>query len=314
MVINVAYACNEAYMEQTTVSMISLFMNCSVPDKLHIYFIDMGITNESKVEMTNLVENYGSALTIVPFDDIAYDLLISEKTGRHIKSVYAKIFFGRIEGIERIIYLDSDMVIAGDIKDLWDIDLDECVIAGVETLHTVNDNAKIGYTSIDRAINDGMVLMDLKRWREEQYLDKCQAFIKKYNGEPPVLSEGTINAVCKGHMKIIHPRYNLMSAIVGENIKRIEGLTGRKYYSQQEIDEATANPCIIHYLSGFYNRPWCKQCSHPLKDEYLRYRKMTKWNDKPLQNKRLPRRLKMVGFAYKHLPVGLFNILRKTFA
>lgn len=313
MAINIAYACNEAYMEQTTVSLVSLFKNCSVPEKLHIFFIDMGITDESKAEMEKVVVSYGSVLTILSYDDIAYDLIISEKTGRHIKSVYAKIFFGRIEGIDRIIYLDSDMVISGDIKDLWDIDLEEYVIAGVETLHTIEDNAKIGYTQDDRAINDGMVLMNLKEWREGQYLEKCQAFIKKYNGEPPVLSEGTINAVCKDRMKIIHPRYNLMSAIVGENVKRIEGLTGRRYYSQKMIDEATANPCIIHFLSGFYNRPWCKHCSHPLKDEYLKYRELTKWKDTPLQDKELPTRIKMVGFAYKYLPIGTFNFLRRKF-
>lgn len=313
MVINIAYACNEAYMEQTLVSMVSLFRNCSVQDKLHIFFVDMGITNESKTEMDELVKSYGSVLTVIRFDDIAYDLEISEKTGRHIKSVYAKLFFGRIENIDRIIYLDSDMIIAGDIKELWDIELEDNVIAGVETIHTVEDNAKIGYAKEDRAINDGMVLMNLSKWREEQYLEKCQEFIKKYNGEPPVLSEGTINAICKGKMKIIHPRYNLLSAIVGEKIQKIEGLTGRKYYSQQEIDEATANPCIIHFLSGFYNRPWCKQCSHPLKKEYLKYRELTKWKSAPLQGKKLPGRLKLIGFAYKYLPIGVFNFLRKAF-
>ncbi len=313
MAINISYACNEAYMEQTTVSLVSLFKNCSSPSKLHIFFIDMGVTDFSKDEMRKLVESYGSQLTIVPFESIAFDLNTSEKTGRHIKSVYAKLFYGRLPNIEKIIYLDSDMVITGDIKNLWDIDLNGNVVAGVETLHTVEDNKKIGYLASDRAINDGMVVMDLRKWRDEKYLEKCLEFIEENNGEPPVLSEGTINAVCKGNIQIIHPRYNLMSAIVGESIKKIEGLTGRKYYTQKEIDEATRNPCIIHYLSGFYNRPWCKRCTHPMKDEYLKYRKMTKWANEPLQDKDLPTRLKMVGFAYKYLPIGFFNLLRRQF-
>ena len=311
MAINISYACNEAYMEQTMVSMISLFRNCSIPNHLHIYFIDMGVKDSSKEEMKSLVESYDSTITIVPFEKIAFDLNTSENTGRHIKSVYAKLFYGRLPGIDRIIYLDSDMVIAGDIKDLWDIELGNNVIAGVETIHTIKDNLKIGYTATEQAINDGMVLMDLKKWRDGQYLEKCLEYIAKYDGVPPVLSEGTINAVCRGAVKIIHPRYNLMSALVGESARKIEKLTGRNYYSQQEIDEATNNPCIIHFLSGFYNRPWCKKCSHPMKNEYLKYRKMTKWADKPLQNKELSTRLKMVGFAYKYIPIELFNSLRR---
>ena len=301
-------------MEQTTVSMVSLFENCSIPDQLHIFFIDMGVTDSSIEEMKILIESYGALLSIVPFDDIAFDLNISDKTGRHIKSVYAKLFFGRFTSIDKIIYLDSDIIICGDIVDLWNINLDGKVIAGVETLHTIEDNLKVGYAASDRAINDGVVVMNLKKWRDEQFLEKCMAFIEKYNGEPPVLSEGTINAVCKGNIKIIHPRYNLMSGIVGQKTEKLERLTGRKYYTQKEIDEASKNPCIIHYLSGFYNRPWCKKCTHPLKDEYLKYRKMTKWSYQSLMDKDLPTRLKLVGFAYKYLPIGLFNLLRKNFS
>ena len=313
MQINVSYACNEAYIEQTTVSLVSLFHNCSVPSQLHIFFIDMGTNDISKKEMKSFVESFGAEYTTISFDEIAYDLNVSDKTGRHIKSVYAKIFFGRLPDIDKIIYLDSDIVIVDDIKSLWDIDLGQNVIAGVETIHTIEDNIKIGYTVEERAINDGMVLMDLIKWRNGGYLEKCLAYIAKYDGEPPVLSEGTINAVCREKILIIHPRYNLMSAIVGANVDTIRCLTGRGYYTQAEIDDATHNPCIIHFLSGFYNRPWCKHCNHPMKAEYIKYRKMTKWADEPLQEKELPIRLRMVGIAYKVLPIGVFNLLRTLF-
>ena len=103
-----------------------------------------------------------------------------------------------------------------------------------------------------------------------------------------------------------------MSAVVGANTKKLEVITGRKYYDQQTIDDATKNPCIIHYLSGFYNRPWCKECSHPFKDKYLFYRKKTKWANKPLQDKKLPTRIKFVGLLYKYLPASIFVILRKA--
>ena len=313
MNINISYACNETYMEQTTISILSLLENCSTPHLLHIYFIDMGVIDSSKKELLQLIESYRAALTIISFEQIAYDLNISEINGRHIKSVYAKLFFGRIPGIDRIIYLDSDTLLKRDIKELWDIDLGSNVIAGVETIHTIEDNKKIGYSASERAINDGVVIMDLRKWRDEGFLEKSLSFIAKYNGEPPVLSEGTINAVCKGRIKIIHPRYNLMSGIVGVNIKKIEKLTKRNYYTQKEIDDATNNPCVIHFLCGFYNRPWCKKCSHPMKDEYLRFRQKTKWANEPLNDKELSMRLKVTGFIYNHLPINLFLILRRLF-
>lgn len=310
MIINVAYACNEAYMEQTTVSLISLFINNKAVDDIVIYFIDMGITEDSAKNLKQLAESYGRKLKVIPFKEIAYDLNV-KNTGRHIQSVYAKLFFGRFTELDRILYLDSDIVVADSLLPLWNIDLKDNVCAGVETIHTIQDNEQMGLSSAERAINDGMVLMDLKKWRDENFLERCLKYIEDNNGEPPVLSEGTINAVCKGRIKIIDPRYNLMSAIVGESSQKIEILTGRKYYPQAVIDSATNNPCIIHYLSGFYNRPWCKQCTHPLKDEYLKYREMSRYADQDLSDKKLPVRIRIVGFLYRYLPIKIFVVLRK---
>ena len=297
MRINVAYACNEAYMEQTTVSLTSLFENNKNIDEIYIYFIDMGVSESSATNLINLADSYNRNLKVIPFNDIAYDINVRD-TGRHIQSVYAKLFFGRIEGVDKILYLDSDIVVADSLRTLWETDLGDCVCAGVETIHTVKDNEKMGLTKEDRAINDGMVLMDLVSWRKGDYLKKCLAYIDDHKGNPPVLSEGTINNVCRGKIKILDPRYNLMSAIVSVNVRKLELITGRPYYGQTIIDEATANPVIIHYLSGFVNRPWCKECKHPLKSAYLKYRAMTQWSNEPLSEKRLPARLKLVGFLY----------------
>ncbi len=310
MIINVAYACNEAYMEQQTVSLTSLFENNQQIEAIHIYFIDMGITEQSKEELKKLANKYRRELEIIPFRSIVYDLDVKD-TGRHIESVYAKLFFGRIRGIDKILYLDSDTIVADTLKPLWEADLGDCVCAGVETVHTAMDNKVMGLSQNDIAVNDGVILMDLLAWREGNYLTKCLDYIGKYNGSPPVLSEGTINNVCKGRIKILDPRYNLMNALVGGNAKKIMKIMGRTYYSQHIIDDATENPVIIHYLKGFTNRPWCKDCRHPLKDEYLKYRAMTKWANTPLADIKLPFRLKVLHFLYNNLPVIFFIKIMK---
>lgn len=309
--INIAYACNDAYIEQTIVSMKSLFENSAKPASISIVFIDMGIAKDSQKELKKMVNEYYSKITIVNFDDIAYDLIITNETGRHIKSVYAKIFFGRLNWIDRIIYLDSDVIIKQDIKELWDMDLGENVLAGVETIHSVKENELIGYDKNDRAINDGVVLMDLQKWRERNYLNRCLDYIGSFDGNPPVLSEGTINAVCKGDIMILSPRFNLMSGLVEANAKKIERATDRPYYTQNEIKEANSNPVIIHFLAGFYNRPWCKKCSHPMKKEYLKYRAMTKYGDLPLSEKKLPFQLRLKGLIVRVFPGSWVKLIRK---
>ena len=298
-------------MEQTTVSAVSLFENNTTNENIVVYLIDLGIEPESKSEFNRVIESYGGMLRIVPFDEIAYDLKVNE-TGRHTKSVYAKLFFGRLEEakLNKILYLDSDTIIADNISSLWATKLDGYYCAGVETIHTAEDNALMGLGPTDRAINDGVVLMNLDAWRRDDILEKCKAYIKSHNGIPPVLSEGTINAICASQIKVLAPQFNLMTGIVNESQKKIELLTGRKYYSQEELDYASNNPVIIHYLAGFYNRPWCRKCSHPLKKFYLDYREKTKWKNEPLSTKEIPLRQKVVGLLYKKMPIGLFVLLR----
>lgn len=309
--VNVAYACNEAYIEQTTVSMKSLYENAKNASDICIFFIDMGTKKESRDSFAEMAKEYGATFHAIDFSDIAYDLNISQETGRHIKSVYAKFFLGRIDNIVRILYLDSDVVITGAIEDLYYLELGDYVCAGVETIHTIKDNEQIGYTKEERAINDGVVLIDLRKWRERDYLKRCLEYIGSCNGEPPVLSEGTINVVCKGDIKIIDPRYNLLSGLVNADVERICKLTQRSYYSQQQVNAANENPVIIHFLSGFYNRPWCRKCTHPYKHEYLRYRSMTSFHSCALSKKKLPIRLKLISVAMKYLPVEVISFLRR---
>lgn len=310
--LNIAYSCNEAYMEQTSVSMFSLFENNQEAKEINVFFIDLGVTEESKKYLNEIALFYGRSLQIIPFKDLAYDLKI-KNTGRHVESVYAKLFFGRIPNIDRILYLDSDVVIVDSLEEFWNTNLDGMYCAGVKTLASRNLCRKLEIPEDADVINDGVVLMNLSLWRNDDVLSKCQTFIEKWNGEPPVLSEGTINSVCNGKIKIVSLRWNLLAALVEGEAKKFSTLTDRPFYSQEELDFTRKNPCIIHFLSGFYNRPWCKQCSHPMKNQYFKYRKMTKWVNEPLKKTKLSVRLKIIGLLLKYLPISLFVKCKKRF-
>ncbi len=312
MVINVAYACNEFYMEQTTVSLLSLFDSNKHLEKINVFFIDMGISETSKKELYELVEQHNGSLQIIPFKTIAYDLNINN-TGRHIESVYAKIFFGRIPNIDRILYLDSDVVVVDKLDVFWNANLEDKYCACVRTLALRKLCQQLGVDENSDIVNDGVVLMNLVSWRNDSILEKCLAYISKWNGNPPVLSEGTINAVCNGKILVVSPKYNLMSGLVEGSAKKIEKLTERPFYSQKELDDARTNPCIIHYLSAFYNRPWCRKCSHPMKAVYFKYRQMTKWANEPLKDNDLSFRIKVIGKMQRFLPASLFKSIRKKY-
>lgn len=301
MRINVAYACDDNYISQTGISIISLLENNKNIDQIYVYFIDMGVSVQSIEKIKKIITNYGRNLVVIPFDEWKKDLEINN-IGRHIESVYAKIFFGRLNGIDKILYLDSDTVIVDKLDQLWNIDMKDFWVAGVDTIYSMKNNVKFD----EYFINDGIVLINLEAWRKHDLEKKCLDYIKQYDGNPPVLSEGTINYVCDGHIYLLNPRYNLLSGIIYFSNYEIEAMIGRKYYGQDTLDKSIENPCIIHYLSAFYNRPWNKYCTHPKKDEYFKYKAMSDWKNEPFGNVKLSLRLQFIDLLHKLLPKSLF--------
>lgn len=306
MTINIAYSCNEAYIPHTGISLLSLLENNKHIPHITIFFIQKDVKEESINLLTQIVEQYGRQIRIISFDELCFDLKINS-LGRHIETIYAKLFFGRIDGIDKILYIDSDTIINDSLHDLWEIDLEDNLIAGVETYTSCSKN-KLNLSKFDQCINDGVALINVREFRKQNILQKFQSCIAEFNGKPPLLSEGVINKVCKGKIKIIHPKYNLMSGLF--DYKRDHFANMNSYYDKNTINEAIQRPVIIHYLAAFYNRPWDVNCTHPLKDIYLFYKNKSIWKDSPLENKKLSIRLRLIKFIYNIFPNAILDFMR----
>lgn len=202
---------------------------------------------------------------------------------------------------------------------LWNTDLSGSYLAAVETFSIKNkEKLKIKPESV--FFNDGVTLMNVSYCRENKLIEKSLKLINKFNGAPPVLSEGVLNFVCQGQVKIISMKNNLMSGMYQLGIENPKYLSSITSYSEDDITDSCQFPIIIHYLSAFYNRPWTKDCTHPLKDYYLKYKQISPWKEQCLENGSLSLKLncinqlgKLIGFSkvmrISHIKNFFFNNL-----
>lgn len=308
---NIAYSCNDYYIPQTGISIISLCENNKDIDEIIIYFIGKDVSKENVDILRNLTERYNRKFEYIDFDSIAYDLNISA-IGRHIETIYAKVFFTRIEGVDKIIYLDSDTVVTGSLAALWDEDLSDSYMGAVQTFS--KNKAQLGILESEPFFNDGVAIVNVDYCRKNHLTEKVLKVIDEYNGNPPTLSEGALNKVCQGHIKYISLRWNCMAGILyfaRLNVKELAKELDQ--YSLYDIKNSCENPVVIHYLTAFYNRPWFTPCTHPYKEVYFRYKRISPWKDVESRYNPLPLRIKCIDFCYRLFGYRLTNLVRSIF-
>ena len=112
-----------------------------------------------------------------------------------------------------------------------------------------------------------MAIVNVDYCRKNDLIGQVLRVVEEFNGNPPTLSEGTLNKVCYGKVKYISLQYNLMAGLLFMGRLDAGYLATKLHYSKEEIENACDAPIVIHYLSAFYNRPWLAPCTHPYKDE-----------------------------------------------
>lgn len=306
---NIAYACDNNYIPQTGISMISLFENNKDADSISVYLIAKDVSEDNVKLLKGITENYHRDFIVVNFGDIAYDLNLSA-IGRHIETIYAKVFFPRIEGVDKMIYFDSDTVVVGSLKELWEEDLDGYYLGAVATNPT-KFFRELGLPKGDRFFNDGMAICNVDYCRKNDFIGKVLQVVDEFDGNPPTLSEGALNKVCYGKVKYISLRYNLMAGLLDLCSLDLKYMAKSLQYSEEDLRYSCEHPTVIHYLTAFYNRPWLSPCTHPYKDEFFRYKAMSPWSDKEIEYKPLPFKLRMIRLCYSILGLKITGKLRK---
>lgn len=305
---NIAYACDDNYIAHTGISIYSLLENNKSSVDIVIYLISVNISEENITKINTIVNRFDRKLVVIPFKQLCSKLKLSS-VGRHIETVYAKLFFGNIEGINKIIYLDSDIIISDSLKEMWNIDLEDNYFGLVKTI-TKDYSKELNLEESELFYNDGVAIVNVDLLRKDAMESKFLAFIDSHNGNPPVLSEGTINVVCRNRIKTIPPKFNFGSSFFMYKNRSLNVLSHEKeYYPNQLIDEARKKPVVIHYLAGWFKRPWEIGCTHPLKNEYLKFKEKTVWKDEPLISKKLTNTLKFYKLISSILPIQLVKII-----
>lgn len=216
-------------------------------------------------------------------------------------SAYFRLYLGEcLTQLDKVLYLDCDVVVNGSLKELWETDISFYALAGVRD--RLNDYIRVynrlGYPMEEGYINSGVLLVNLQQWRDQGFFASTtilarslgSAFLKNH-------SQDIINALFHGEILMLPFRYNLLEYYLYEE----EWLyLDRNYYP--EIIEACKAPVIVHFCMP--QKPWHDGCINPFKSLYYKYCQKTPWPEVALTHK-------VQKLSPKECKLGLYPIERK---
>jgi len=172
---------------------------------------------------------------------------------KHISNACAyKMCLGEIlPNLDKVIYLDTDILVFDDLADLYDTEMDDAYIAGVQSIeHYLTHRdliSKLYIPDLTYYVNAGVMVMNLQKIRDDKIEPKLQALIGTYDDS---VDQHIFNRVCYGHIKLLPQQYNVFqsSEWLYNSPSVLIGMT------QSELNTVKERPVIYHYTDRF--KPW----------------------------------------------------------
>lgn len=280
---HVLYATDENYVRHAAASMMSLLEHNRAAHELTVHILSMGISGESRARLAALAAPYGRSVQVYELGDIRQWFDFSFNPRGFSASALARLFLGRIlpESVERIIYLDCDTVVQDELATLFATPLEGCYLGMVaEPTCPKARRAHLGMPDSQPYFNSGVLLIDLKRWREEDAEGQVLAYYKSKDGDLVAPDQDAINGAFVGRIKELEPRYNYGSVQIYYPWKTQKKMSApTPFLTEADYRRGTARPAIVHFLGE--ERPWRAGNRHPYTPEYDKYLAMTPWKDTP---------------------------------
>lgn len=281
-IICLACAADDFYAMPLAVTVYSVLANLSRNCHLKLFVLDDGIRQENKRRLAASVN--ASKITIHWIQPSVKQIqqIYDRSSSSYPKSAYLRLLLPNIipHDVQKIIYLDTDIVVTGDLAELWDFEIgDQALLAVQDPVHRFVSRTKhlkhlnlpaLEVTPEHKYLNSGVLVMNLEKWRSEKLSDRIMSFMMQHS-ELQFPDQDGISIVLAGQWGELEPRWNQVHVLHDFSSWHASP------YSQDLFHTALHHPCVIHFTSR--PKPWMPGCTHPKKDVFLHYMQMTAWAD-----------------------------------
>lgn len=261
---NIILATDDNFVQHCCVAMTSVLLNDT---DVQFYIFTEGLTQYNVELLTNQVVSYGGKIHICIVDSkIVSKFPMPTYADAHISiATYYRLFAAEIlpQDIDKVIYMDCDMVARKSFAELWNTDIEGYALAAVyQNMGESQSRDKRRLLMPDNVgyFNAGLLLINLDYWRKYDVTENLFNFIREHYNLIKQHDQDVLNAVLYEKVKPISFTWNYLPFFF--DIKRY------KFQPFLNYDEPINNPANIHFVSA--PKPWDIGCENPFRNEYYR--------------------------------------------
>ena len=299
-VIRICFSSDDRYAQHLGVTIASVLKNKSEDEDIECYVIDGGISEKNKRNLQSLNKISKFRLKFLNINKKLFkNCPFNFPSHLSYATYYRLIFANLLPDLDKILYLDSDLIVKSSLKELWSTDIEDVYFAGVKDI-LFKQNAK--RLKLKKYCNTGVLLLNLKKLRAKNMSSKFLKYIEYNNDKIVWHDQDVLNSVCKNGIKYLDKKWNAQTGEYPECFS--SGFN-------KNANEAV----IVHYIGHL--KPWDYKANQPFRHLYFKYLRLTKWkgfyflwtfkrftrkvlkNIFSISNKNAHKIVKVLGFKFK---------------
>ena len=243
----VVFAGDYAYIRQIETAMKSI---CRHNSHLKIYLLNQDIPQEWFSQIRIYLQEMGGDLIDCKLIGLQYKMNWSNKLPHINHMTFARYFIPDFVTEDKVLYLDSDLIVTDDLTDLFELDLGENYLAAARSCF----GAGLGF-------NAGLLLIDNKKWKSENIRQQLIELTEKEHENVKEGDQSILNMLFKDQYSLLEDKYNFQ---IGFDA----GAAEKNHAFIFEIP-LTPLPKILHYISP--DKPWKQFSVGRLREEWWKY-------------------------------------------
>ncbi len=173
--IEILFASDSNYCPFMATAIASILKNAAPDDSFSLHIADGGLTDDDRQKIEELKKIKDFKLTYYRPNLREYLRYLRDDVANFPIVVNTRLFVEKFlpETLDKVVYLDADIVVLGSLSELWETELGDNFVAAVpDPKMRLSHRRELGLPDDYKYFFSGGLLINLKKWREERVLDQ----------------------------------------------------------------------------------------------------------------------------------------------